>query len=125
MIQQDTRGNAKKARIRKQLLKLECYGSRTNEQRLVLKRLSVAGFEVIGDTLWGGVTSPTPTRPANATPFDDLRIRTHELAQTAAIGPDAFPGTKAATRISGAAQPPEPGAPGHLYDRNRSLRGGN
>jgi len=30
-------------------LKPECYGSRTNEQRLVLKRLSVAGFEVIGD----------------------------------------------------------------------------
>src|SRR5229473_1402152 len=49
MIQQHTRGNAKKARTRQQLLKPECYGSRTNEQRLVLKRLSVAGVEVIGD----------------------------------------------------------------------------
>jgi hypothetical protein len=51
MIQQHTRGNAKRARTRRQLLKAECYGSRTNEQRLVLKRLSVAGFEVIGDIL--------------------------------------------------------------------------
>src|SRR5207245_793157 len=50
MIQQDTRGNAKKARTRQQLLKPECYGSRTNEHRLVLKRLSVAGFKVLGDT---------------------------------------------------------------------------
>src|SRR5438445_12102699 len=49
MIQQDSRGNAKKVRTRQQLLKPECCGSRTNEQRLVLKRLSVAGFEVIGD----------------------------------------------------------------------------
>jgi hypothetical protein len=51
MIQQDTRGDAKKARTRQQLLKPKCYGSRTNEQRLVLKRLSVADFEVIGDIL--------------------------------------------------------------------------
>ena len=38
-------------------LKPECYGSRTNEQRLVLKRLSVAGFEVIGDTHQSGHTA--------------------------------------------------------------------